>query len=875
MRVLTFVRRVVFWWGVMTCGLAAQAPEPLTVRVESRGGAPRLLVNGHAVRARMFFGGPGANPIPACREGSRVQFDFTASADAAKAGTLHFRFGQKLGDVWIDDVQIVEVATGRAVLPLRDFEEGPPSFAADWRYWPPEPPNNVGIASVVPGCGRGGSAGLHVRQTVPADGRWPDSHVYHRPDLDLRARQAYRVSFWCRADPPRDLTVALYRPGNTFTYLGGPPSRFESQIRLAAGAGVDFVTFIVPTPWPAPGEPEDWTAVDVECDRVLHENPRALLLPRFGLEPPPWWAQAHADQMMTWEDGSRRANAVPSSPIYLREAAERLEALVRHLEQKYGAHMAGYHPCGQNTGEWFYEETWGGLLNGYAPADRVAWRAWLRARYGVDPVLREAWGDPAASIDLADVPSPADRRATPNGMLRDPHTERRLVDFALCQQDGMADCVRALAAAARRASHGRKLVVVFYGYGFEFGPTALGPATSGHYALRRILDCADIDIVCSPISYGDRGLGETGPVMSAAESVALAGKMWLQEDDTRTHESPDAPDAIARLATRADTLEVLTRNVANAATRNQATWWMDLGMSGWFDDPALWDLQRRLAALDAPFLRRPIPFRPEVVAVLDERSAHLAAPAYADAFGALFYQARWQFGRMGTPYGQVLLEDVIAGRTSAKLNVFLDAWWLTSTQRKALRTVARRSTCLWCYAPACYDDDGPDPEGMRELTTFRLERVSPGEAWAIPTHEGRRRGLTRALGLHRSLAPLFAATDAGAGEVLAVYDNGAPAVVLRKTARGVSIFSGVPGLTPELLRLAAQAAGVHIYANDDTCIHANGPIVAVTATRDGPVTLDLGTRGIVRDALTGVQAGRGPRLTLPLQKGDTRVLRIR
>ena len=43
----------------------------------------------------------------------------------------------------------------------------------------------------------------------------------------------------------------------------------------------------------------------------------------------------------------------------------------RSLEARFGDHVAGYHPCGQNTGEWFYEGTWDSPLSGYAAADQV------------------------------------------------------------------------------------------------------------------------------------------------------------------------------------------------------------------------------------------------------------------------------------------------------------------------------------------------------------------------------------------------------------------------------------------------------------------------------------------------------------------------
>ena len=58
-----------------------------------------------------------------------------------------------------------------------------------------------------------------------------------------------------------------------------------------------------------------------------------------------------------------------------------------------------------------------------------------------------------------------------------------------------------------QATAGRKLVMFFYGYVFEFGAIANGAGMSGHYALRQVLKSPDIDVLCSPISYFDRGLG--------------------------------------------------------------------------------------------------------------------------------------------------------------------------------------------------------------------------------------------------------------------------------------------------------------------------------------------------------------------------------
>jgi hypothetical protein len=239
------------------------------------------------------------------------------------------------------------------------------------------------------------------------------------------------------------------------------------------------------------------------------------------------------------------------------------------------------------------------------------------------------------------------------------------------------------------------------------------------------------------------------------------------------------------------------------------------------------------------------------------------------------YQVRRPLGRMGAPYGQYLLDDVVRGRVHAKLNVFLNAWQLSAEQRDALRRHTRSTCRVWCYTPGWHDGDRTSVEAMRELTGFRLAQVYPARALAKPTGLGRQLGLQAAFGVDAPIKPLFAAVDASEQEILARYPDGSAAVALRQTRDGLSLFVGAPGLTSELLRLAARKAGVHLYTQTDCNVYANGPIVALHASQDGPITVDTGKHSQVRDALTDELIGAGPRVALPMKKGDTRLLRCK
>ncbi|MDX9980318.1 MAG: beta-galactosidase, partial [Lentisphaeria bacterium] len=377
--------------------------------------------------------------------------------------------------------------------------------------------NTVGTATA-------GDGVLRVVLRAPADGKWPDFHLHSQRVLRFTKGRTYRCELTARAGQKTALRPAIYRvEGGIWTPVAMPPSLdFVSQVGLARAAGVNFVSAAVPSCWREPGEAQDWSAADGVMRQIIAANPEALVIARVGANAPGWWLRQHPEAVMTFENGKKGNKATVSCRAYREAAAEQMGRVAAHLAEAFPENFAGIHPAGQNTGEWFYDESWGALMSGYDVHTREAWREWLARA-----------GEPGAAV--AGVPAAADRHGCPNGFLRDPEKEREILLFDRFRQEEMADFVLALAAACRRATAGRKLVVLFYGYYFEFPPLRNGAPYSGHYALPKVLASPDIDVLCAPISYFDRGWPGTAPCMSPAESVMAAGKLWLNEDDTRTY----------------------------------------------------------------------------------------------------------------------------------------------------------------------------------------------------------------------------------------------------------------------------------------------------------------------------------------------------
>jgi hypothetical protein len=828
--------------------------EVVTVRVQETRGGPQIHVDGKPVPPRFFFGSMNSGTITAKSDWMSHAFEFVPGA-VDGTGTLHFRFAHEPGEIWLSDLRIQDAKTGEDVLLPGGFATAE-GFAKQWNQWPVGAANTVGTVTTADGA-------VRVVLKRPPGGNWPDFHLPSNAKLRFAAGRTYRCTFRAKATPETDVRVALYSVvSGSWNYIGGPPGSFLSQIALARDAGVRLVSFSAPNCWSPPGTPADWAPLDNLFRQIIAVNPKALLVPRVGANAPDWWLQRNPGARMVYDGDKVASQSCVSDRGYRADVCAYLEKLSRHLLETFPNNFAGIHPQGQNTGEWFYQDSWARPLSGYDSATRAAFRPWLRLH-----------GDPQA--DTAEPPTSEERRAHPYGLLRDPAREKRLIGFARFQQQEMADHVAAMAAACRHGTDGRKLVVFFYGYLFEFAPLPNGAPTSGHYALSSLLTSRDIDVLCSPISYTDRDWLGTAPSMTAAESVSRAGILWLNEDDSRTFLDPRKEEHVQEggLVNLEQTRQVMRRNTAQAALRGFATWWMDLPAQGWFNDARIWEEMSLLRPVDTAMLRRRAPFTPEIAAIVDEDSmCHLSGGSAAFAAG-LIYHGRAALGRCGAPYGQYLLDDVLVGGVPAKLQVFLSAWALSPAKRAALAGHrAPGVTRVWCYAPGYLYPDRADVTGIKDVTGFEAREVDLPTAEVRPTAAGKTLGLAVPWGPKQPISPLFnvkATTD----ETLATYSDGSPAVAVRRSEKGTDVFVGVPQLTPELLRALARMAGAHVFTEGKASVWAAEGYLSLQAHADGPLVINTGRKEVVVDALDGKALGKGPEVTLTLRQGEARVIK--
>jgi hypothetical protein len=850
----------------------------LEAEIKDNAGSPMIFVDGKPISPLTFFGWEsgigGPTDVHLTTEWQEFSITVTALESTDGASGIHFRMGgEGPGTVWIDNIQVYpgEKSASPAANWARggDFEGSREDVERDWQHfqtagaeatWALDTETKVsGRQSLRVDIASAGTDHMHLH--------------WFQTGYSVKAMQNYTYTLWMKADKPRTVDFMMLHINDPWTIYpaepaGGTP--YVQQVRLARDGGVHIYSFGMPMPWPAPGKEPDFAEVDRTIETTIRQDPQALLLPRFNMPPPEWWLARHPDDRLLFDDGNT-VSVSPASEAWRAEMQVHLRALVKHCEKKYGDHILGYHPCGQHTGEWFYERSWEPRLSDFSPAMNAGFQNWARARYTTVEALRQAWNAPDISFESISVPSAEQQRRTTLGLFRDPAAERQVIDYFHYKQLAMQQPLEMMARVIKDETHGRKLTCFFYGYLFDMHGIPMGPQNSGHLAMARMLQCPDIDILCSPTSYLDRELGGAGMFMSAIDSVRGHGKLWLSEDDTRTYLTP-RDSGFGRVDTQQGTYWVHQRNFAQLWPRRLATWYMDLGGIGWLNAKDLWDNIGRMQQFYQQHLNEPATWAPNVALIVDEDSPNYAACSIT-LHCPVVYEMRSQYYRMGAPFGTYLLSDLVAGKVPpAKAYFFANCYRLDASQREAVLNATKGKTAVWFYGGGFIGDTANDAN-ITQMTGIQLRRGTPeiGKVTPEQSASGLAAGLREKFRNETLLDPLWLVDDPKA-EIIGRYPSGGAAIAAKQTPDGLRVYVGALHCPATLLRNILGASGVHVYADTDDVILTDGRFLSVTATSAGQKHLRLPKKCNIVNAMDNQAVARDvDHLELELALGETRM----
>ncbi|HOS44439.1 MAG TPA: hypothetical protein PK794_12155, partial [Armatimonadota bacterium] len=382
---------------------------------------------------------------------------------------------------------------------------------------------------------------------------------------------------------------------------------------------------------------------------LLDIDPDARFWVRCNASPPKRWREKHPDQLLLNFYGKRYDEPSLASDRFNAGMGRFIENLVRFCErQPWADRLAGYmiYPIGEGT----TPLTCDGHLFDQSPAMREGFRAFLARRYGSDAALHAAWG--RDDVTLATVAVPNDEefyargrtdfsRVTRDGLRVDrvphrlhwpePEEIADARDYCAYMRELTARNFRTLLAAVKRVAPnklagldafkqtilGWPLVARWVG-DYQTHAGAMH-GVSGAFHMAELLDIPELDVVCTPHDYLNRGMGFGYEGEGIGDAITLHGKMMLMEEDQRSFSNSEG-QGWNYLKDLTEAHAGLWRNFGASISRGYTTYPMDVCNPSYFMDDgiqAILGARRRAQEAALHWEHRDVP---AIVMVIDDTS---------------------------------------------------------------------------------------------------------------------------------------------------------------------------------------------------------------------------------------------------------------
>lgn len=428
----------------------------------------------------------------------------------------------------------------------------------------------------------------------------------------------------------------------------------------------------------------DFSCFDGEIERLLEICPDAMIFPRVDMAMPKWWLDENPDELVS--GGALHAREWFASEKWLADVRAMLRRFVAHLELSgYAEHIVGYQLSDGQTQEWL----------SFVRADA--------AGKAVDDGFRRWMSENRPEITGYAFPVPED----------DETLMRAYYDYV---SDTNASAICALSSYVKELTGRRVIVGCFYGYIMDVTDPA-----AGHHALRRLLECRDVDFLCSPVSYVmGRKRGTDFPPMPPIDSLRLHGKIYFTEADIRTYlskypgetrEGSVEPGTYTSPIWLGDPDPEVSRAQIRAAfcrviTTGEALWWFDM-WGGWYHDDAIMSDMKRFSEIFRKVMndhRRES--RAETAIVIDEKSWF---PVCDPDRARSLMLVRFALGYTGAPYD--IYEAGDFGEIAMRYKYFI---FLTPNMTDAVKSAIGFCEDR-CIGYSVFDGSEPaDPDSLRE-----------------------------------------------------------------------------------------------------------------------------------------------------------------
>ena len=701
-----------------------------------------------------------------------------------------------------------------------------------------------------------------------------------------------------------------------------------------------------------------------EAEILVKEVPDAYIVLRVGMHPSPKWCEENPDETLCYSDGKKKpielntesyiddfpAMYSLASQKWRETAGDYLMKLFDKLEKlPYFDRIIGCFFAAGGTSEWYYIspmhytsksiycDTGGFCKAGnvdyedvYAdlsPAFRKEFTKYLKEKYKTEENLKKAWNDESATFDnprIADCDKryfihgvdhdidypcrmlPASPKPEPPtngtniGQFIDLTKNMDVYDFFRALHKATADSVIYFGEIIKKRYNGNMLTGSFYGSAacekvFDFSQIGY---------VYHILKSDVIDFLASPGVYENRQPGGFVGQRQCFDSFALNNRIFVCEDDTRTHHENAFYQNTMEMYDLEDTYNVLKREFARNLTTDVQAWWFDQHIGGgrYKDEDVykLFTLQQKIAK---ECYQKDRTKNSEIAFIYDEESYHVVSEETTHQMVELF--RNYEIDLIGAPSDRYFHNDMEnLNMPDYKLYVFVNTMYLTDKEREVIKNKLKKNnaTALFMYASGCINPDNTEIFGAHNISDFTgintvmNDEVVRGKFKFLKDNDMFCEGLdkydiygdfkrkmwanasgdmTRIKTSRVHMYPEFYADDEDAKTCAYILENKHPALSVKECDGFTSIYCASKYLSSDVVRNIARFAGCHIYCDSDDVLYANKHYVAIHGTKSGTKTIKLPKKCKATEVYENkVYCEDGDTIIFNLNKGETKMFEI-
>ena len=383
------------------------------------------------------------------------------------------------------------------------------------------------------------------------------------------------------------------------------------------------------------------------------------------------------------------------------------------------------------------------------------------------------------------------------------------------------------------------------------------------------------------------------------DSYRVHGKMFVVEDDSRTHHENDFYRDAFELYDIRDTENLLKREFGRNICNDVQAWWFDQIVGGKrYKDEEIYKLFKKQQQIAKDFYNGDRRKCSEIAFIYDEESYNVVSQDSNVQNVELL--RNYEIDVIGAPVDRYFHTDLDLA-PDYKLYVFVNCYYLNDKDREQIKRKLKKNgaTALFLWASGVINPDAPkiqSEENVADLVGMKIKAEDAvrygkfkitGESFTKNLDRGEIYGeFTRRMWANASsytarvrsakvfLCPAYTADDCDAENLGYFLDTASPALSVKKCDGYTSIYCGSKYLSADVLCEIARYAGCHIYEETGDVIYANRQYVTHHAASSGKKTITLPKRMLVSDAYTDESFGITDKIELDVLRGETRMFRL-